>query len=321
MLFRILTYILLFFNSCLLAQDPHYSQLFNSLYYTNPSTISQFSAPQFGLSYRNQWPGLKSAFVTYNMFYFHPVTSMKSTFGITLMHDVQGDGTITKTTPAGIYSYSVKVSDLIRLTTGIRLSYVLRNVNPEKLQFETDITGTGNYDYYGNERLKTGFFDFSMGISAMAGENLLTGISVHHVTTPNESFGNNEKGKLNYLFAFHTTGILYLSKTYSGNILLKPGMQIMNQGTYNELLYGSSLQIKVFELGLWARNDLKFRFDAVILALGFSRDSYNFYYSYDVNFKSMRFFSSGIGAHEVTFLYNFKYKEKRKNGYNKSRRK
>jgi type IX secretion system PorP/SprF family membrane protein len=302
-----------------LAQDPHYSQFFQTLHFANPSVISLSADAGAGILYRNQWPGLKSAFVTYNAFYLHPVSKLNSALGLTLTHDVQGDGIINKTLPAFIYSYQIKISEPFQVSAGMRAGYFVRSINEGKLLFETDITGNGNY-FTGNEKLKSGGFDFSLGMTVSNRENFHTGFAVHHITTPNESTSGKEGGKLNYLFVFHSSGKIFISDHYRRHIALKPGGRFMKQGVNTLLLYGSNLQIYDFEFGLWARNDLHFRFDAVLFLLGFTREKYNFTYSYDVNLKNMKIFSPGIGAHEVTFLYNFKYKEKRKSSYNKYRK-
>ncbi|NJK85134.1 MAG: type IX secretion system membrane protein PorP/SprF [Bacteroidales bacterium] len=95
-------------------------------------------------------------------------------------------------------------------------------------------------------------------------------------------------------------------KSYQQNISLKPGIQYTFQGKFNEFLYGSMINFGIFEAGIWARNDVKLRYDSFILSFGFLRDNYNFHYSYDVNVKKTKQFSLGMAAHEVTFLYNFK---------------
>lgn len=316
----ILTVIIFSFAGLCKAQELHFSQFFNSLYYTNPSALFYQPNPQVGFTYRNQWPGLKSAFVTYGIFYHHPLNSLNSSFGFTLLHDIQGNGAIIKTMPGGIYTYKIKISDQVNLGAGLALSYTFKGVNRDKLQFESNLTNGDGYTYLEGEKLRTGYFDFSLGLSSSVNEVFFAGMAVNHITTPNESFANKETGKVKYLFSIYSAGLIYLDESYSRKIALKPGVQFMTHGANNELLYGASLNVSDFEFGLWARNDINFNFDAIILSLGYSLKEYNFWYSYDVNLKSIKFFSAGMGAHEVTFSYNFKYKEKRKISNNKYRK-
>ncbi|NJK85133.1 MAG: PorP/SprF family type IX secretion system membrane protein [Bacteroidales bacterium] len=201
---RVLTLVLqIFFWTGIAAQDPHFSQLYSSLYYSDPSSVSRISNPVAGLNYRNQWPGIENAFVTYGAYYFHPVLSAQSSIGLSLMHDVQGNGVISKTHISGIYTYSVQISEELQLAAGVQASFVSRKTDPDKLTFETDFTSGGSYSQ-NIEEFKTQFADFSLGFSAYIRENLTTGIALHHLTTPNESNAPGKSAELNY------RGVVYM---------------------------------------------------------------------------------------------------------------
>jgi type IX secretion system PorP/SprF family membrane protein len=298
-----------------IAQDPHFSDLLSALPYLNPASIATVQDPLIGATYRNQWPAMNAAFVTYCASYIQPVERMNSTFGISLVHDNQAKGAIVNTTLSGIYAYTVRASELIRLTGGLRLSYVFQGVNENRFIFETDITGSSSgsepidYDNY-----RSGYGDFSLGMNMNYDDRYFSGIAVSHLTQPVRRNGEPELLSISRRYVAHLSVKFDISTGYrSKDIMLLPGIQFQQQKHYQEIVYGANCEINPFVFGLWARQDAGFKFDAVILLAGFSWQAYNFHYAYDVNMKNIQFFSTGMGAHEVTFLYRFQYNGKRKN--------
>lgn len=296
------------------AQDPHYSNFLFALPYLNPSSVASIQDPRLSATYRNQWPAMNSAFVTYCANYIQPVETMNSAFGVNLIHDNQAQGAIIQTSLEGVYAYSVQVSDMLRIAGGLGLSYFFQDVNENRFVFESDITGNHSgsepvdYDNY-----KSGYGDFSLGINMNYDNRYYSGIAVHHLTRPVRHDGEPEFLSLSRRYTAHIYGKFDLFRwNRSRDVSLVPGFLFQQQGQYQELVYGANCEMNPFIFGLWARQDLRFNFDAVILIAGFSWKAYNFYYACDVNMKNIRFFSPGMGAHEVTFLYRFMYNGKRK---------
>ena len=299
------------------VQDSHFSNVIAGLTYLNPSYISVVQNPQINAIYRNQWPALNSAYVTYNASYIQPAAKLNSTFGIQLMHDNQAQGAILKTSLAGVYSYTVRISETVKLGAGLRLAYIFRNMNVNRLIFETDLTGASTAgEPFGGENLNSGYGDFSIGLTMNYDNRYFSGMSVDHITQPAEYEGEPELVTLSRRYTVHMNGKFSIIERHKDDdVFLKPGILFQIQKNQNEIFYGANCSVNPFEFGLWARQDLKFNYDAIVLLAGFSWLGYNFYYTYDVNMKNIQFFSAGMGAHEVTFLYNFQYKEKgRKKG-------
>ncbi len=297
------------------AQDPHYSNFLSALSYINPSSVAEAQNPRLSATYRNQWPAMNLAYVTYCASFIQPAERMNSAFGVNLIHDNQAQGAILRTSLAGLYAYSVSVSDRMKLTGGLELSYVYQYVNENSFIFESDITGNSSggepldYDNY-----RSGYGDFSLGITMNYDDRYYSGFAVHHLTTPVRHDGEPELLSLSRRYSLHLRGKFnILSRYRSEDVLLVPGILFQQQKHYQELVYGANCVIHPFVFGLWARQDLRFNLDAIILQAGFSWQAYNFYYAYDVNMKNIQFFSTGMGAHEVTFLYHFQYNGKRKN--------
>lgn len=296
------------------AQDQHYSGFLPTLVYTNPSSAAAAGSMQFGATYRNQWPGLKNVYSTYSTVFILPVENLRSSFGLSLVHDNQAQGAILRSAVNGIYAYSVEVSDNFNISAGLGLAYVFRSVSGRNLIFESDLTGNPIISEpidYGN--LKSGYGDFSLGLSAFYDDVFFSGISVNHFTSPDEHEGTSGLTPLARRYSFYAGGMIDMVKgRNSRDIFLLPGIIFQQQKNLQEIYYGANFMIEPFIFGLWARQDLKFHFDAIVLNTGFTWQQYNIYYSYDVNVQNMKFFSEGMGAHEVTFLINFQYNVKRK---------
>ncbi|MFO7659095.1 MAG: PorP/SprF family type IX secretion system membrane protein [Bacteroidales bacterium] len=295
------------------AQDQHYSGFLPTLVYTNPSCISAADGMQFGATYRNQWPGLNNVFSTYSAAFIMPVENLNSSFGLSLVHDNQGQGSLLKSSLNGIYAYTIGVSDNIDVSAGLGLSYVFRSVSGNNLIFESDLTGAPaiteplNYDHF-----RSGYGDFSLGFSVYFKDIFFSGVSVNHITRPDEHQGASGLNSLARRYSLYAGGMVNMSPgRNSRDIFLLPGIIVQQQQHYLELYYGANCRIDPIIFGLWARQDLNFHFDAIVLNTGFTWQQYNIYYSYDVNVQSMKFFSAGMGAHEVTFLINFQYNVKR----------
>ncbi len=299
---------LLLFANLNFAQDPHFSNFLYALPYLNPSSLSLVQNPQVGATYRNQWPSLNSAFVTYCASFVQPVETMNSIFGVNLIHDNQAQGAILQTSLSALYAYDIKVSDLISIAGGLELSYIFQDVNESRFIFESDITEPFDFGNY-----KSGYGDFSLGITMNYDDRYFSGIAVHHLTRPVRHDGEPELLSLPRRYTVHLHGKFDLVPRHrSRDVFLIPGIQFQQHLKYQELVYGANCEMNPFVFGLWVRQDLRFNIDAVILLAGFSRNAYNFYYSYDVNMKNIRFLSTGMGAHEVTFLYYFQYNGKSK---------
>ena len=51
------------------AQDPLFTQFFSNALYLNPAMAGRDLSPRVHSTYRNQWPGINKAYVTYNLEY------------------------------------------------------------------------------------------------------------------------------------------------------------------------------------------------------------------------------------------------------------
>lgn len=297
------------------AQDFHFSQFMQTMAYVNPAYAALPSMGEVGLAYRNQWPGIPATFVTYGATVVIPVETLHSGVGISFLNDMQGSGVINRTSASLLYGYLLKINNRWQVGTGINATYVFKKFNADELVFRSDILNDLGYSYspvvFGN--YSKGYPDFSLGFIARNDRHLSFGVSASHVTRPDDSFSELEDSRLPVKYAAFVSGRIVAKKHLSSkSLVLEPAVFFSQQKQSQELVWGTQFLLgENFQLGGWFRQNLKFQYESFIVSAGISWDHYNISYSYDVNLKKIQFLSTKMAAHEVTFLYRFKYNDKK----------
>jgi type IX secretion system PorP/SprF family membrane protein len=298
------------------SQDPYFSNFALNLVYLNPSYVSSITNPEIAVSYRNQWPALSGAFVNYGAYVSFPLKKFQSGFGFYFMNDIQGGGIITSTSLNSIYAYKIKINNNINLNAGLQASYFFENMNPENLVFESDLINTSgpNYADEAFDILDNNFWDFSLGFMAEVNRLVYIGFSVQHLTQPGRYFSSDDNNTLFRKYSFHAQSQIPLIKGNSKNVpVITPSILFQKHRQHQQINYGSGLLISPLYIGIWAKNNLKFNFSSLTVAAGFIKTNYKIVYNYDFNLTRSNLLDLGMGAHEITFLLNFQYKEKRRN--------
>jgi len=240
--------------------------------------------------------------------------------GIHFMNDMQGSGVINRTSASLQYGYLFRLNGDWSIGTGLGASYVFKRFDADELVFRSDIlndlgygTSTVTFDNYARS-----YADFNVGMIATNNSNLSFGVSVSHLTRPHDTFSNQIGSRMPMKY----TGFVS-TRFYASDVVIEPAVYYSQQQNNNELVWGSQFVIgSTFMVGGWLRQNLKFEPDALILVAGISWENYNIAYSYDVNLKKMRFLSTKMAGHEVTFLYRFEYKQENiKTGHRQKRSK
>jgi len=296
------------------GQDYHFSGFMQNMVYVNPAYAALPASAEIGLTYRNQWPGIPATFVTYGAAFVMPVRSLGSGIGVTFINDMQGSGVINRTSASLLYGYLFEVSSNWQVGAGISASWVMKRFNADELVFRTDLLndlgysyGTVTFDNYAKS-----YPDFSVGFIARNSNNLSFGLSAGHVTRPHDSFSDLTESQLPVKYTAFVSGLI------SGNggnrgITVEPALFYSFQRDNQELIWGSQFNVASnFMAGAWLRQNMRLNIEAMIISAGISWEKYNISYSYDVNLKKINFLSTKMAAHEVTFLYRFKYKEEHK---------
>ena len=311
---NIIAFILALISLLCDAQDPFFSNFTSNLIYVNPSYTSSITNPQITLTYRNQWPALSGAFVNYGATASMPIKKFNSGIGFFFLNDIQGGGIITITSLNSIYAYRIKIRSDIYLNAGLQSSYYLENLDSESLVFESDIRNVSG-TYYGTEvfeATKNNFWDFSLGFMAEVKKIINIGFSVQHLTQPYRYFSLSDNSRLYRKYSFHASCEIPLSEGYRRNMpVIIPSVMFQNHRQHNRINYGAGLLMNPLFAGIWAQNNLKFNFSSLTVAAGYVSANHRIIYNYDINLTGTNLLDLNMGAHEITFLLNFRYKEKR----------
>ena len=105
------------------AQDPQLTQFYSAPLYLAPSFAGATQQHRVASTYRNQWPGVSEAYVTYAFSYDHYFSSFNSGLGLLLFRDEAGSGDLSTTNVGVNYSYDIQVADLWHIRPGLAFLY------------------------------------------------------------------------------------------------------------------------------------------------------------------------------------------------------
>jgi type IX secretion system PorP/SprF family membrane protein len=300
------------------SQDISFSQFYANPLYLNPAFSGSVGVPRVALQYRNQWSGFNNAFTTYSAAFDMPVQKLQGGIGGYILNDAQADGILNTLQFNLSYSVFIQLSENYRLHGALQAGFNQNSLNTDKLIFADNLD-----PYYGNHgssaELATltdpnySFVDFSSGV-LMYSKRLFYGISVHHLTEPNQSFysGNEDVAKLDRKYTAHFGARLpvYLYGHNRKKFDISPQLIVQSQGQFRQFNYGIFATKYGLTAGTWFRQNFGFRYDAVIFMVGFMKKSWQFNYSYDFTVSGLRADSGGTSEVSLTFLLNTSAKSK-----------
>ena len=296
------------------AQDPVFSQFMLNQLYFNPAFAGNTPYPRVICGYRNQWPGLGNAFLSYYASFDQYMEFLKGGVGLGITRDLQGNGVFAKTSFDLMYSYAVEFNNDISANFGLQASLVQKNLNGSKVVLGDQSPYQAIVDQEFIPDQSKIYPDFSTGASFLYKKQYQINFSVSHINTPNEMPGSS------YIFLSplrFTAQVLaqYPSKKTNRDIqriIFKPGIMTQFQKTNNSFEWGSNILYSSLTGGLWFRNNVTLTLNTIALLAGYSQSGFSLYYSYDVwlpgNYQKVK----NYGAHEVTFIYLFEYNDPRK---------
>lgn len=311
---------MLLFCGWVQAQDPLFSQFYATPLTLNPAFAGTTYAPRLSASYRNQWPGHSdngTVFATYAASYEQFIPAFNSGIGIMVLSDNAGDGLLKTTNFSANYAYRISVNDGFNIRLGINAGFKQSNIDWDKLVFLDQLNPiTGPLDPFGNpnqsnelrpQDLTTTVFDVGAGILAYT-KQFYGGISLQHLTTPDEGFFRTNSSLLDGLplrTSVHA-GAEFVVK--EGNkrrptSFISPNILFAKQGDQGQINAGAYYNHGLVFFGGWFRYAFR-NADAVIGMVGFQRDILKIGYSYDFTVGNSLARSTG-GAHEITLVLNF----------------
>lgn len=316
--YKSFTYCVVFFFLCVLkveSQDVKFSQFYGHPLYLNPGMAGTELQNRLYLNYRSEQPLSYGDFVTYNVGFDTYMDVLHGGLGLYIMNDRQGDGLLNAYTFNLIYSYIFQVSPNTMISAGLNANYNYRNINTGSLIFPDMVDETDGSLDPSRERIGTlsqTYWDFSFGL-VFWHNDFYGGIAVDHLSEPDMAFSEDIENILYRKYTFHF-GITfdYYTSYYKWDYSLSPNIIYTFQNEYHFINIGGYYEKEPFSIGAWINTNESFNINSIIIAASYTFDVFTLSYSYDIPVN--KFYENNLisGAHEVTFLMNFKYNSKRK---------
>jgi type IX secretion system PorP/SprF family membrane protein len=308
------------------AQDPQFTQFYAAPLYLNPAFAGSSHLPRVVANYRNQWSGLPASFSTYSASYDHWFKNYNSGAGVILLHDKAGATNLKSTSVAGTYSYELKISDRIKLRSGLEFGLTQRTLDYSRFVFGDQLLddqgniGTtlnpSSQEQLDGAQGRASYLDVGTGF-LLYSKTLFLGVVGKHLNQPNQSMVDGS-APLPIKYAIHGGAKLPLGgggrgrrgRTRSRQLEMEktitPAFMYRTQGKYDQLDLGAYVHYNPMILGVWYRGmsllkkeGLKMNNqDAIAVLIGFQQDNFTFGYSYDVTVSQLGF--STAGSHELS---------------------
>ncbi|MCC6723400.1 MAG: type IX secretion system membrane protein PorP/SprF [Saprospiraceae bacterium] len=307
------------------AQDPLFSQFYATPLVLNPAFAGTTYSPRISATYRNQWPvhanDGTAAYTTYAASYEQFVPAFNSGIGVMVMSDNSGGGILKTTSFAANYAYRIAVNEDFNIRLGINAGFKQSNIDWDKLVFLDQLDPiTGPLDPSGlpnftNELrpadLSTTIFDVGAGLLAYTNK-FYGGISLQHLTTPDEGFFRTNVGLLDGLplrTSVHAGAEFIVKKgnKHTPSSFVSPNILFAKQGDQGQVNVGAYYNHGLVFFGGWFRHAFG-NADALIGLAGVQYDILKIGYSYDFTLGSSVASPTG-GAHEISLVINFDQSE------------
>jgi type IX secretion system PorP/SprF family membrane protein len=300
---------------CSVAQDPQFSQYYQSPLYLNPGFTGITNQQRATFIHRIQWPSLPQAFVTTAASYDIWVNELRSGFGILLTSDKMGSAGWRTTTVGLNYSYKIRLTKKIVFSPGISFGYGTNGLDRSKLSFGDGLEFSGQSLGPTLQRLgNTQYFDFGAGF-VLYSRDLFLGAAFSHINNPNLSILSTET-RLPMKMVVHGGGRITLNggiRKVDRASYLTPSFIYRQQGVISQLDLGVNYHVDPVSLGVWYRGkpfessiSNTIQQDALIFTMGIYLKNLTVGYSYD--FTTSALSTASGGAHEISLVYEFEAK-------------
>jgi len=211
---------------------------------------------------------------------------------------------------------------------GAQMSILQRNINYDQLDFGDEFNNLNGYDQTSAEVLppnNLGIFDLSVGLNyhirPTKSSAFFAGAALHHITTPNASFYENQNNlnpAIDPTSEINMRTVVHLSydQSLSERVVLSPRALFQIQGSDTELRVGSNVKyfLEGFRNALYLGAHLStidnidgFSLNAITPLVGFQLKSFTVGLSYDLNMRQTFSGTRGLNSFEVSFRFNGDY--------------
>ena len=304
------------------AQDIHLSQFYETPLLRNPALAGIFTGDvRVQAVYRNQWQSVTYPYRTNALSaeYKFPVGFANDflTIGLQTFYDVAGVARLStaQVMPAINFHKALNEENNSYLSAGFMAGYVQRNFNDKNLTFDNQYTG-GRYNASAPSgenwgTLRRGFADFAAGLSfssslANAG-NYYIGVSLFHLTKPQESFMQKEFVLMRKFQA--NAGV---KASFNDDLQFRGEVNYLKQGPFSEIMLGGLATYHVTDMyeegtniksvsvsgGIFLRLN-----DAAVPVVKLNYNNFEIGLSYDANISKLSTASRGRGGYEMSLSY------------------
>jgi len=303
--FKVIILLFILSSGSLYAQDPQYSQYYASPLLIAPSFAGNSLGSRAFISFRDQWPTVKGAFLTYSVALDNNFYDLNSGLGIVAIRDVAGSARLGTTSLKALYSYRFNVDNEWRIRPGISFSFNQRNIDFNSSRFADMISITGvDNNTIEQPTPPYNYFDAASSV-VVYNSTMWFGVCVDHLMRPNQSFtGLNSRIPM--------TMLQFGGVNFAVNNNVGQSPEII---TLHYLLKYSNLY-RQFDIGVnWYHAPLLLGFawrgiphelntiDCLIFTVGMGFNNIAFGYSYDFTISKLGPVSGG--AHEITISIGF----------------
>ena len=313
--------IFIILSQIIYSQDPQFTQFYSNPLYLAPSFAGAIEGSRIATMCRRQWAGVALPFKTYTISFDHYFSNFNSGVGLLFLKDEAGSGRFGITNVSIQYSYNFQVFDFWKIRPGLSFSYVQSGLDFNRLTFNdqySEDTDEQTYDFLGssgedNIVEKSHDIDVSPSILIYS-KKIWFGATVDHLLKPKLSLYNGSTIipiKYSFYGGYELVRYGRLLKPLDESLVF--AFLYKTQGTHQQLDLGLYWYKMPFVLGFWYRG-LPFinsrRGDAVSFLTGYKLERFSVGYSYDFTISNL--IGSTNGAHEISLVYNFKTKRKKK---------
>jgi type IX secretion system PorP/SprF family membrane protein len=308
---------LLFFTLCLFCdgytQDPYFGQFYSAPVFLAPSFAGSTNGARVTSNYRDQWPQIPKAFLTYALAFDYNFADLNSGIGFLMTRDQKGELNYNTTSAALVYAYKIQVNHKFFIRPGLNFRYCSNGIDMQRLITGDQISLNAPSPINIPQRQSSGYFDFATSILAYS-DKFWFGTTIDHLLQPAQSTVKNDKMPLKInVFGSYKIGFKgRMFKPRKEQISLAFNFQQMAQ--FSQLDFGCVGVVRFFSLGLWYRGIPIIKTypgeDAIVLLTGYNYKNIYFGYSHDFTISGMR--SNSNGANEISLTYLFYQDQKPK---------
>ena len=115
-------------------QDAQYTQYMFNTMSVNPAYAGSRGQLSIAALYRSQWVGLEGSPTSQTLNIHSPIRNSRLGYGVSIVNDEIGDGTVQETYFDGVISYTIDVSQVGKLSFGLKAGGNLLNLDFNKLR-------------------------------------------------------------------------------------------------------------------------------------------------------------------------------------------